>query len=219
MGIAEILSNAPRTNEMLEAVRDNISKNAFFWLLQCGRIKPKYINVVRKWLNECRSILIRFLLLKEDDWAKMMEIMAESKRADYKGEPSLKQVKASQLSVLIMTILYRHENPFEYDLVVANHQQFAHMIESHKKAGTDGWSVFCKYIYAFHHEVFHSYEDYILRKYETKLDFILPSLLSKPGNIQKRFNDCVLRGLTNDFPKKMYFNYWLQDFENCSLEP
>ena len=214
MGIIERLTNAPKKNEMLEAVRDNIGKNAFFWLLECGRIKPKEINVVRKWLVECRSIPIRFLLLKKGDWAKMMETMKESKRADYKGEPNLKQVKASRLSVLIMTILYRHENPFDYDLVVANHQQFVHMIESHKKAGTNSWSVFCKYIYAFHHEVFHSYEDYILRMYKMKLDFILPSLLSKPTKIQTRYNDCVLRGLTNDFPRKKYFDNWLKDFEN-----
>lgn len=111
MGIAEKLTKAPKKDEMLEAVRANISNNAFFWLLQCRRIEPKHINVVRKWLSECRAIPIRFLLLKEDDWAKMMNTMEQSKRADYKGEPDLRQVKASRLSVPIMIILYRHENP------------------------------------------------------------------------------------------------------------
>jgi hypothetical protein len=143
----------------------------------------------------------------------MIEAMKESKRTDYKGEPNLKQVKASKSVVLAMTILYRHENPFDYDLVVANRQQFVNMIESHKKAGTNGWSVFCKYTYSFHHEIFHSYEDYILEAHKTKVDFILPSLLSQPLNTRTRYNDCVLRGLTNDFPKREYFDNWLKDFE------
>lgn len=174
MRIIERLSRVPKNNEMLEAGRDNIGKNGVFWLVECGRIKLKETSQVGKLLEECRSIPIRFFLARKDDWEQMIEIMKESKRVSSKEEPSLKQIKTSKSTVLTMMILYRYENPFDYDLIVANHQQLVHMMKSHKNAGTNGWSVFCKYIYALHHEVFHSYETYILGKHKMKIDFILP---------------------------------------------
>jgi hypothetical protein len=141
-----------------------------------------------------------------------MKIMKDRKGPDYKGEPNLKQVKASKTAVLSMLNLSRRDNPFDYDLIVANHQQFLHMMETHKTAGTNGSSVFSKYIYALHHEVFHSYEDYILWKHRIRIDMILPSPLVKPPGARTRHDDCVLIGLTDDFPKKKHFNIWFKDY-------
>ena len=137
-GIIKKLLKVPKRNEILEKVRENIDKHGLFWLEECGRIKPKARSIVGKWLEECRSIPIRFFLAGKNDWEKLMEIMKESKRVTSKDEPSLKQVKASKSTVLTMMILHRYDNPFDYDLIVANHQRFVQMMESHKSKGTNG---------------------------------------------------------------------------------